>query len=182
MAATQIRYCSCGAVREVPLELPYVSCVQCGRALTLAREVETPMPSAAVVATATFTSQCLGTLAFTMTLAWSLHHRVAHPDVTMVCALGAIWVFAGGWAHRGSLPALACCALLDFALAAACLDARAWLPPPPSRIAPELVELALRAVYAVALLAGVTCLAAMPQLRRVAAWRSAAATRSFRRG
>src|SRR5579859_5729882 len=98
MGPTQLRYCLCGATREVSCSLRIASCVHCGRALALAPYTFEPAPRSGLAQAATFTSQLLGALTFAFALVW-----MADPSLQRaLLALGALWVFAGGSAQRGS--------------------------------------------------------------------------------
>jgi hypothetical protein len=135
-----------------------------------------PPPSRTLVATATFASQLLGTLAFALGLVWIVALRVTDAAILSIMIAGAIAVFAGGNAHRGNVIALALCALFDLAVAVATLAhlpiARAFTWPPLARFNIEQ-HLALGLFFAgiIAALAAITCIAALPQARRFAAWR-----------
>jgi hypothetical protein len=118
----------------------------------------------------------LGTLAFALALVWIF--RGDRQSVTVaVFLLAAILVFAGGQAHRGSVGALALCAVLDVAVAVACLGsvsgAKAFVLAPVAWAVPVVAsELAVVMAIAgtVAVLAACGCVAAVPQTRRFAAW------------
>jgi hypothetical protein len=180
MRPTQLRYCACGATREAPAELRIVSCVRCGRALMTEPELP-PAPPNAVAAVAVLASQLVGMLAFAVALAWgwraSGDGRIA---IGAVVAVGALWVLAGGGALRGSLFALVCCAVLDFALALTCLaggdSVHDLVLATTARIAPEIIVHADRICAGVGLfsaLAAIMCIAAIPQVRRMAEWQDA---------
>jgi len=137
-----------------------------------------PTPSRSIVASATLASQLLGTLVFALALVWIIKHGNSWPVNLTILVLGAVAVFAGGNAHRGSLGALAVCALLDLAVAIACLAKIsavhafvlapvAWAVP---AAAPKL-PIATMIAGIVAVLAASACIAAVPQTRRFAAWR-----------
>jgi len=137
-----------------------------------------PRPARSIVATATFVSQLLGTLGFALALVWIIKHGHPQPVSLTILVLGAICVFAGGNAHRGSVRALAVCALLDLAVAIACFAnlsaVTAFVLVPVAWAAPALVhQLAIATMIAgvVAILAASACIAAVPQTRRFAAWR-----------
>jgi hypothetical protein len=137
-----------------------------------------PTPSRSIIAIATCTSQLLGALAFALALVWIVKHGDRQPMKLTILALGAVCVFAGGNAHRGSVLALALCALLDIAVAVACLAklsaVKAFVVPPVTWAAPTVThELALAITIAgtVAVLAAAASLAAIPQTRRFVAWR-----------
>jgi hypothetical protein len=129
-----------------------------------------------LVATATFVSQLLGALAFALALVW-IFRGDRQPVTLTIFVLAAIFVFAGGHAHRGSVGALALCTVLDAAVAIACLGsisgARAFVLTPIAWAAPVVAgELAMVMAIAgtVAALAACACIAAVPQTRRFAAW------------
>jgi hypothetical protein len=180
MAGTQLRYCACGATREAPAELRILSCVRCGRALTATLDVPSP-PSISLAVVATLASLLLATVALCLVVAWALN--VAHDPrlaIGALLALGALWVFAGSSSLRGSLSGLGFCALLDIALALLALSsaspARGFVLPATAWIAPAIaphVDTIFSAVGGAAALAAFTCLAALPQVRRMAAWQDA---------
>ena len=135
-----------------------------------------PPPSRTIVAAATLASQLLGTCAFALALAWIVALRVTEPQIIAVMIVGAVVVFAGGNAHRGNVIALGICATFDVAAACALLaripaaEAFAW--PPLARAGVEhYLAIAMLAAGIVAALAAITCIAALPQARRFAAWR-----------
>ena len=135
-----------------------------------------PPPKRSLVATATFASQLLGTIAFALAVAWIAALRVTEPQILAVMIVGAIVVFAGGNAHRGNVVALGICATFDVAVAAALLArvpvAEAFASPPLARLhVDQHLALALLAAGIVAALAAIACIAALPQARRFAAWR-----------
>jgi hypothetical protein len=130
---------------------------------------------------AALASQLLGMAAFCLVVAWAWIFKI---DVGLALgvplAIGALWVFAGGSALRGSLAALGCCALLDLALAATCFanasGAREFVRAATAQAAPAItphVDVVFAIVGGVAALAAVACVAAIPQVRRMAAWRDA---------
>lgn len=137
-----------------------------------------PTPSRSIVASATLASQLLGTLTFALALVWIIkfgHHK---PVNLTILVLGALGVFAGGNAHRGSVVALVVCALLDLAVAIACLGNIAavavFVQAPVAWAAPAIAsKLPIVTMIAgiVAVLAASACMAALPQTRRFAAWR-----------
>lgn len=171
--------CACGATREAPVGLRYLSCVRCGRGMAPATSNPfAPSPSRSIVAGATFVSQLLGMLGFVLALVWTIKHGGHWMVNATILSLGALVVFAGGHAHRGSVGALVVCAVLDMAVAIACLaniaavDAfvrmpTAWALP---AALPKL-HIATTIAGGVALLAASACMAALPQTRRFAAWR-----------
>lgn len=137
-----------------------------------------PTPSRSIVSIATFTSQLLGALAFALAVVWIAKHGDRQPVTLTILVLGAVCVFAGGNAHRGSVLALALCALLDIAIAIACLAkisaVKAFVVTPLAWAAPTVAhELAFAITIAgtVAVLAASACIAAIPQTRRFMAWR-----------
>jgi hypothetical protein len=178
MGPVHRRYCACGATRDAPASLRVVACVRCGRALSSTPDLAPPMPSTALATLAALVSQLLGALGFCAVLAWAwtigAEVRIA---AGVLLALAALWVFAGGGALRGSVAALACCAVLDLALALVVLAnatrAHGFAQPTVARLAPPLVahvDTALAAIGSVAALAALACVAAFPQVRRMAAW------------
>jgi hypothetical protein len=168
MAPTQLRHCVCGATREAPVELRVISCVQCGRALTLTREVCPARPSTSLAGVATLLTQLLGAFVFAVAVL-----RIARLDdrsaaVNAMLVLGAIAVFAGGHAHRGSVFALICCEILDLAVAVVCITTDLgvrWLAP----VLGDRIPIASMAGFAGAV-AAAACIAAIPQVRRLEAW------------
>jgi hypothetical protein len=137
-----------------------------------------PTPSRAIISIATFTTQLLGALAFALAVVWIIKQGDRQPMKLAILALGAVGVFAGGNADRGSVFALALCALLDVAVAIACLAklsaVKAFVVTPVAWAAPTAThQLAIGITIAgtVAVLAASACIAAIPQTRRFAAWR-----------
>jgi hypothetical protein len=180
MRPTELRYCACGATREAPVDLRIVSCVRCGRALMTEPELP-PAPPNAIAAVAVLASQLVGMVAFGVALAWGWHlegdGRIA---IGVVLAIGAMWVLAGGGALRGSVFALLWCALLDLLLAVACLaggsHAHRVVIATAERIAPQAAlhaDAICAGLGCFAALAYVACIAAIPQVRRMAAWQDA---------
>lgn len=159
--------------------LRVVGCVQCGRAMTPYKSDAyfLIVPSRWMLTFATFTSQLLGLVTFLLAAAWMLrlgHHNV---PVIAVALFGALSVFAGGHAHRGSVGALGMCAAVDLAIGVASLlkwpivmrfvyYPTAWAAP---KIANDLV-FALSIASFVALIAAAACVFAVPQTRRYLAW------------
>lgn len=138
--------------------------------------VYAPPPSRTLVATATLASQLLGTLAFALGLIWIAALHVTDAAIVAVMVAGTVAVFAGGNAHRGNVIALGLCAVFDVAVAVATLarlqvtESFAW--PPLARFGAEsALPLAMLGAGVVAALAAITCIAALPQARRFAAWR-----------
>ncbi len=179
MAETQVLHCACGAVREAPVGLPIVSCVQCGRAMAPASiKFHKPAPARSLVAASTLASQLLGTIAFALALGWIVSLHVTTPPVIGVLVAGALCVFAGGHAHRGSLVGLVICGLFDAAIAGLCLvrvaQAVGFVVVPLARLSSAVtphIDLAILVLGAIAALAAVACFAALPQARRFAVWR-----------
>ena len=177
MGPTQLRYCVCGATRNAPAALRIVSCVRCGRALRSEPAVPAA-PSIAVAQIAALASQVLGAAGFCLVLAWAWAVKAdARIAVGALLALGAVWVFAGGSALRGSVAALGCCAVLDVALALVVLanaaHARRLIRIATAHLVPAVAthaELVLVISAGVAAFAAVACIAAVPEVRRMAAW------------
>jgi hypothetical protein len=181
MGPTHHRYCACGATREVPASLRVVACVCCGRAMTSTPDLPEPPPSTALAMLAALASQLLGALGFCVVVAcaWTIGPEARMASAALL-AVAALWVFAGGGALRGSVMALGCCAALDLALALLVL-ANTTNPNGPvrataARVAPLLVghlDVALAVIGGIAGLAALGCVAAFPQVRRMAAWQEA---------
>lgn len=147
------------------------------------------MPSRAMVAIATFTTQLLGALAFALAVVWIIKQGDRQPMTLTILTLGALGVFAGGNAHRGSILALALCALLDVAVAIGCLAklsaVKAFVVTPVAWAAPSVgheLALAISIAGIVAGLAASACIAAIPQTRRFTAWRDEQVLRASRAG
>jgi hypothetical protein len=126
---------------------------------------------------AALVSQLLGALAFCAVVVWAWR---AGPEVRIAAgvllALASVWVFAGGNAVRGSVAGLVCCAVLDLGLAVLVLAYSTTAPSFVGRLVPPLVghvDTALTVVGSVAALGALACVAALPQVRRVAAWHQA---------
>lgn len=115
-------------------------------------------------------------LAFALALVWIVALHVTQPAVIAVMIAGAACVFAGGNAHRGNVIALGICAAFDTAVAVLALarlpitEAFAWPPLARFHLEAQLPVLLLVSGV-VAGLAAITCIAALPQARRFAAWR-----------
>jgi hypothetical protein len=165
-------------MRDAPSTLRIVSCVRCGRALMATPELPPPPPSSAVAAGAALASQVLGAAGFCVVVAWAW---ALHPDarlaVAALLAPFALLVFSGGSALRGSIPALGCCALLDLALAAAAFthtaQTRDFVRIAATRFAPAHtahLDAIVSVAGGVAAFAAVACIAAIPHVRRLAAW------------
>lgn len=178
MQGSQLFHCACGAKRPVSNGLRVVGCVQCGRAMSPYKSDRfLIVPSRWILSFATFTSQLLGIIAFLMAAAWMLKLGHHNAGVVAVALFGAIAVFAGGHAHRGSVGALGVCAGVDLAIGVATLlkwrivmtfayYPLAWAAP---KIANDLV-FAMSVASFVALIAAVACVFAVPQTRRYLAW------------
>ena len=178
MSGSQVFHCACGARRPVSNGLRAVGCVKCGRAMSPYKsDAFAIVPSRWMLSFATFISQLLGMLAFLMAATWML--KLGHRDVGAigVALVGAVSVFAGGNAHRGSIRALGMCVAFDIAIGVACLirwssvtkfvyAPTAWAAP---RIAADL-NLAMSITSTIALLTAVVCVVAVPQTRRYLAW------------
>jgi hypothetical protein len=137
-----------------------------------------PTPPRSIVASATLASQLLGTLVFALALVWFIKLGGRSPLNVTIMVLGAVAVFAGGSAHRGSIAALAVCALLDLAVAIACFGniaaVKAFVLAPVAWAAPAVaahLTIAMLIAGIVAAAAASACIAAVPQTRRFAAWR-----------
>ena len=139
----------------------------------------TPAPPRWILSTAAFASQLLGTFAFAFALAW-IYKGDRLPLTMAILVLGAASVFAGGHAGRGSASALGVCAAFDTAVAIACLcgisisSAKAYVHAPLTWAAPSVANelpTAMAIAGVVAALAACACIAAVPQMRRFAAWR-----------
>lgn len=180
MGPTQLRYCVCGATRNAPAALRIVSCVRCGRALMSEPQVPAA-PSIAVAQIAALASQLLGAAGFCLVLAWAWS---VNPDAQIavggLLALAALWVFAGGSALRGSVTALSCCAMLDVAaallLVANAERARGIVRVATVQFSPAVAshaQLVIVIAAGLALFGAIACVAAFPEVRRLAAWQDA---------
>jgi hypothetical protein len=173
---TQLLHCKCGAKREAPANLTIVSCVQCGRAMSQTSPTQVVGPPSRVrVSLATLASQLVGTLAFAFGVYWIAALHTTSAAIVGVLAAGAICVFAGGQAHRGSTNALLVCTTLDVAVAVLLL---ARIPPVMALVTPVLARLGLSPYWLVAIggfaaFAAIGCVATIPEARRFAAWRTA---------
>ena len=178
MSGSKLFHCVCGARRPVSNGLRVVACVQCGRAMSAYKsDAYSIVPSRWMLSLATFTSQLLGIIAFLLAATWMLKLGQRNVGVIAVALFGALAVFAGGHAHRGSVGALGVCAGVDLAIGVASLlkwpivmkfvyFPTAWAAP---KIANDLV-FALSIVSFVALNAVVACAFAVPQTRRYLQW------------
>jgi hypothetical protein len=178
MSGPEIFHCVCGARRPVSNGLRVVGCVQCGRAMSRHKsDTFSLVPSRWLLSSATFISQLLGILAFLMAATWMLELGHRNVGVITVALLGAVSVFAGGQAHRGSIGALGMCAGFDLAIGVVCLirwsSVTKFVYAPTSWAAPEIardLNLAMSITSLVALLTAVVCIVAVPQTRRYLAW------------
>lgn len=145
-----------------------------------------PAPSRPVLAGATLVSQLLGAIAFALALLWfvKLGNRSA-PTIAVMIA-GALCVFAGGHAHRGSVIAVLACVAFDIAIAVACFAvpaAQPFVAAPVAWLAPAALPhlaIAMVVVGSAGAIASVACLLALPQARRFGAWRDAQILRAAR--
>ena len=134
------------------------------------------MPPRSTAAIATIPSQLLGTLAFALAFVWIYKFGDRRPVSLTIGVLGAVCVFAGGKALRGSVLALAVCAFLDLSVAIACLTdvarAKAFVLTPIAWLAPTAANpLVITIAGVVAVVAASMCIVAVPQIRQFAAWR-----------
>jgi hypothetical protein len=135
------------------------------------------VPSRWILSFATFISQLLGLLAFLMAAMWMLQLGHRNVGVIAVALFGALSVFAGGQAHRGSVWALGMCVGADLLVGVACLIRSAsvtkFVYAPTAWAAPNIasdLNLAMSITSIVALLTAVACIVAVPQTRRYLAW------------
>lgn len=175
----QVFQCACGARRQASNVVRVLSCLQCCRAMVPeSPNAFRPTPSRSIVAIATLTTQLLGAIAFALAVVWIIKQGDRQPMKLTILTLGAVGVFAGGNAHRGSVLALALCALLDVAVGVACLAklaaVKAFVVTPLAWTAPHIgheLALATTIAGAIAVFAASACIAAIPQTRRFIAWR-----------
>ena len=172
----RVVHCTCGATRQAPAGLAIISCVRCGAAMGHAStpRVARP-PSRGLLALGTIATQLFGTLAFVLALVWIIKLRVTDRSVIAVLVGGLACMFAGGAAYRGSVVALALCAVLDIAIAIALLtqypDVIAFLTAPFANAFARYLDLAPMIAGCVAAMAAAECLVAAPQARQFAHWR-----------
>jgi hypothetical protein len=175
----------CGERRVVPAGLRIVSCVKCGRALGPPLPAPGPRPAIFLLAAATNVTQLVSGIALGLAIASAARHFDASAAFDAWLIVPLLGIFAGGKAYRGSPGALVVAAMIDTVIVAVCLVGR-----------DHVIEMlhasgALRYVtvdtalltYGIAALAGVAglaCLAALPQARRYAAWRHARIAIAFR--
>lgn len=178
MAGSQLFHCVCGARRPVSNGLRAVGCVRCGRAMSPYKsDAFSIVPSRWILSFATFISQLLGMIAFLMAAMWILELGHRNAGVIAVAVFGAVSVFVGGQAHRGSVGALWMCAGLDVAVGIACLirvsTVTKFIYMPIAWAAPTVardLNLAMSITSVVALVTAVVCIVAVPQTRRYLAW------------
>ena len=135
-------------------------------------------PARPIAASATLATQLLGTLVFALAFYWVFRHRGYWPTNVAILSVGAIGVFAGGNAHRGSVRALVVAALFDVAVVIACFAkfsaVKAFVVAPVAWAAPKLVPFLPTITISAGILAvfaAAACVAAVPQTLRFAAWR-----------
>jgi len=174
-------HCPCGARRDVGIGIRFLGCVKCGRAMIPATLLPLAAPPGrALLASAMFATQLLGALVFALAFVWITKHHGDWPtNVAILCA-GAIGVFAGGKAHRGSVRALGVAAVFDLGVATAftCYGhvaaIKTFVVTPVAWVAPALLPMLSTIVMIAALIAvcaAAACIAAVPQTRRFAEWR-----------
>jgi hypothetical protein len=170
-------HCTCGATRQAPVDLAIISCVRCGAAMgqVTATRIVRP-PSRALLAIGCFATQLLGVLLFALALAWVVRLRATDDLVVGGLVGGAVFVFAGGAAYRGSVIALGICAVLDVVIATALLaqsaQCVAFITGPLPAAAAQYLEATCIIVGCVAAMAAAECLVAAPQARHFARWRA----------
>lgn len=137
-------------------------------------------PGRGLLASAMAATQLLGSLVFALAFAWLIKHRGDWPTNVAILSLGAIGVFAGGKAHRGSVVALGVAALFDLGVATAftCFGRisaiKTFVATPVAWVAPALLPMLSTIVMIAAIIAvcaAAACVAAVPQTRRFAEWR-----------
>jgi hypothetical protein len=188
MTVPGVFHCSCGASRPVSNGLKFVSCVRCGRAMTPhGAEIHIPRPSRRTLVLATLTSQVLGAVAFALAALWLIVLGERTPLTISILVLGALHVFTAGMAYRGSVNALGAAAFVDVALALACITkpaaVKTFVLVPTLWLTPDLVRdaaFAMTIAGLVALAAAAACIAAVPQTRRLLAWRTERVLRAAR--
>jgi len=162
----------CGETRVVPAALTVVSCVKCGRKMAATDVQPTLPPPRARLAGVTLLSQLVAACVFGLALWCFLRHAGPRGPIVGIMVASAVGVFAGGAAHRGSLFALACCAVIDVAI-----GVTAIYPLPAAR--PYAAMLFAKVPHAnlvmplggvVALVAALACLLVVPDVRRFARW------------
>ena len=179
MSGSQVFHCACGARRPVSNGLRVVACVKCGRAMSpYNSDAFSIVPSRWMLAVATFISQLLGILAFLLAAIWMLDVGHRNGGVAAVALFGAVSVFAGGQAHRGSIGALGMCVVFDVAIGFACLIRPSivtkFVYAPVAQTAPNIagnLDVAMSIMTVVALLTAIVSMLAVPQSRRYLAWR-----------
>jgi len=183
--ATIELHCVCGERRVVPAGLRIVSCVKCGRALGPPLPAPGPRPAIFLLAAATNMTQLVSAIALGLAIASAARHFDASAALGAWLIVPLLGIFAGGKAYRGGPGALVVAAVIDAVIVAMCLAGR-----------DHVIEMlhasgALRYVtvdtalltYGIAALAGVAglaCLAALPQARRYAAWQHTRIELAFR--
>ena len=175
----------CGERRIVPAGLPVVSCIKCGQALGPPLPAPRPMPSIVLLAAAASATQLVSGVALGLALTWAARHLDASPHLVAWLIVSVLGIFAGGKAYRGSVGALYVAALIDVVIVAMRLVSRDFLTEmlrvsgvvPYVTSSTELLGLSI-AVFAS--VAGVACLAAVPQARRYAFWQRRQIELAFR--
>ena len=173
---TRVLHCACGATRTAPVSLAVVSCVRCGAAMGRASMTRVALPpSRALLALGTFATQMFGALAFVLALMWIIKLRSTDGAVLAGLGIGAVCVFAGGAAYRGSVIALGLCAALGIAIAIALLAQQAhviaFITAPLANVSAYQLDAARIIAGCVAAMAAAECFVAMPQAREFAQWR-----------
>jgi hypothetical protein len=174
---TRVLHCLCGATREAPVGLAVLSCVRCGAAMGRASIARIAIPpSRALLALGTFATQLFGTIAFALALVWIIRVGVTDDAVLVALFGGAVCVFAGGAAYRGSMVALGLCAVLDIAIAIALLAQQshviAFVTAPFANLSVQQLDMVRIVVGCVAAMAAAECFVAAPKAREFAAWRN----------
>lgn len=175
--ATRVLHCKCGATREAPPELAIVSCVRCGAAMGRASMTRIALPpSRMLLALGTFATQLFGTIAFALALVWIIKLGVTGDAVVAGLVIGALCVFVGGAAYRGSIVALGLCAIINIAIAIALLaqisHVIAFVITPLAHVSATQLDAARIIIGCVAAMAAAECFVAAPQAREFARWRT----------
>jgi hypothetical protein len=97
---------------------------------------------------------------------------------TAVVAGGCVGLYAGGPAYRGSVRGLVACLVLDLALAAYLFTRVAAAAGAPAEVR-DLAEWTVLLLGVAAAGAGIACALAVPQARRLRAWRRASVSDVF---
>lgn len=183
--ATIELHCVCGGRRVVPAGLRIVSCVKCGRALGSPLPAPGPRPAIFLLAAATNVTQLVSGIVLGLAIASAARHFDASAALDAWLIVPLLGIFAGGKAYRGGPGALVVAAVIDTVIVAMCLAGRDHViemlhASGALRYVTVDPPLLTYGIAALAGLAGLACLVALPQARRYAAWQHTRIELAFR--